>query len=383
MTVRHVFQYTVVILLTLFAAYVLLLSQSILIDLLVAILIASAIRPLVARLIDWHVPQGAAILLVYLVIGIVVFTVMILVFPPVIHQVSYYLENEDRLALQIIRTQQHIEQFIRSAGGGEVSLAESNEIVQGVRDVTGQVRGAAPNMVDDVGQTLGEIVLIVVLGAYWLTSRYKAINFITELFPAKQRIKVQNIMDEIEFTLGGYVRSVVKIGIIIGAINFAILVALGVPNAPLIGVIIGVATTIPMIGGFLGGLIAVLLTFVQSTDDSLTVAVVAFLVQLLESYVISPRFTSRAVRLDPLLVITYSMIGFAILGIMGAWIAVPLMSIVHILVNYTVINPHIENVRLFRIENGLILMNQPIEDLGEVVRENGEVILPERNLLPK
>lgn len=383
MTVRQVFQFTVVILLTLFAAYILLLSRSILIDLLVAVLIASAIRPLVGRLVDWRVPPGIAILLVYLIIGVTVFAIAILVFPPVINEVSYYLENEDRLALQIIRAQHRIEDAIASMGGGEITLARPDEVVDGVRSATSQVRGTAPNMAEDVGNTLGEMVLIVVLGAYWLTSRHKAINFITQLFPAKQRIKVQNIVDEIEFTLGGYVRSVIMIGVIIGGINFIILTLLGVPNAPLIGVIIGVATTVPMIGGFLGGAIAVLLTLVQAPNDSLTVALVAFLVQVLESYVVSPRLTSRAVQLDPLLVMTYSMIGFAVLGIMGAWIAVPFMSMIHILVNYTIINPHIENVRLFRIENGLIVMNQPVQDLDELVRDSTEAAVPERNLIVK
>lgn len=383
MTVRQIFQYTIVILLTLFATYILLLSRSIIIDLFVAILIASAIRPLVARLADLHVPQSLAIILVYLIIGIGTFTVAILVFPPVINEVSYYLENEDRFSLRIIEAQHRIEEVISELNGGEVTLAEPSEIVKSVREFTAQVRDTAPNMVDDVGSMLGEMLLIVVMGAYWLTSRPRAINFITQLFPAQQHIRVQNIVDEIEYTLGGYVRSVVMIGIIIGTINFVILTLLGVPNAALIGVIIGVTTTIPMIGGFLGGAIAVLLTLVQSTDDTLTVALVAFLVQLLESYVISPRLTSRAVHLNPLLVMTYSMIGFGILGFMGAWIAVPFMSMIHILVNYTIINPHIENVRLFRIENGLIVMNQPVDDVHDVVRENGETLLPETSILTK
>ncbi len=383
MTARQVFRYTVVILLTLLATYILVRSRGIIIDLLVAILIASAIRPLVARLIAWHIPDALAIVAVYLVIGISTFTVAILVFPPVINEVSYYLENEDRLALQIIHAQQRVEDTISNLGGGEVSLAEPSEVVQSVRDLIAQGRGMAPNMVEGVGNTLAEAVLIVVLGAYWLTSRHKAIHFITQLFPAQQHIKVQNIIDEIEYTLGGYVRSVIMVGIVIGSLNFIILMLLGVPNAPLIGVIIGVTTTIPMIGGFLGGVIAVLLTLVQSTDDTLTVAVVAFLMQIVESYLISPRLTSRAVKLDPLLVITYSMIGFAVLGIMGAWIAVPFMSVIHILANYTIVNPHIENVRLFRIENGLILMNQPVENTDEIASETGEIVVAERNLLPK
>ena len=69
MTAQKTFISTLVVIFTLIGAYVLFLSIRILIVLLIAIIVASAIRPAVLRLKKWHIPEGIAILLVYLLIA--------------------------------------------------------------------------------------------------------------------------------------------------------------------------------------------------------------------------------------------------------------------------------------------------------------------------
>ena len=65
MTARDAFKATLVVLATLVAAYVLFLNREIIIVLLFAIIIASAVRPIVMRLTRWRVPEALAVLLVY------------------------------------------------------------------------------------------------------------------------------------------------------------------------------------------------------------------------------------------------------------------------------------------------------------------------------
>src|SRR5262245_29025934 len=128
MSVQQTFRNTVTVILTLAAAYVLLLSARILIVLLIAIIVASAIRPAVLRLEKWRFPEAIAILIVYLIIGILLLLLSAGVLPPVVSQFTGYLNNEQGLASRIITAQNWFEQQLANATGHEVTLFNEDAI---------------------------------------------------------------------------------------------------------------------------------------------------------------------------------------------------------------------------------------------------------------
>ena len=370
MTAQQVFKATFIILLMLTCAYVLAISARILIVLVVAVIIASAVRPIVTRLTLWRVPEGIAIALVYFTLAALILVLSVAVLPPVVNQVVQYIENDSRLAFQIIRAQRWVEQMISNVTDSEVSLVAPEEIRTAVTNSVVQVRRLMPSVLDNLGGTLGEAVLIFVMGAYWLTSHKKATAFITELATPRYREKSQRVIEEVEETMGGYVRGVVTIATIVGALNFIPMQLLGVPNALTLSFIIAVMTIIPMIGGLIGGLIAVFLTLIAAPVQYVPVVlIVFFVVQQLENYFLSPRIMANRVGLDPLLVIVYTAIGFVLFGILGALIAVPIMGSIHILIQYLVIEPHKENLQSFQNENGYAILKPTVNEKPVVVTE--------------
>lgn len=72
---------------------------------------------------------------------------------------------------------------------------------------------------------------------------------------------------------------------------------------------------------------------------------IAFIIQQIEAYYLAPRIMAEQANLDPLLVIVYTAIGFVIFGIVGALVAVPVMSAVHILLLHLVIEPYAQSLR--------------------------------------
>src|SRR5688500_10387067 len=98
MTPQKTFISTVIVILTLTAAYILFVSARILIVLVIAIIIASAMRPAVLRLQKWRIPEGIAIFLIYFLIGASLFILGSIVLPPAISQFSAYVNNEQGLA---------------------------------------------------------------------------------------------------------------------------------------------------------------------------------------------------------------------------------------------------------------------------------------------
>jgi len=354
MTATQTFRNTIIILLTLLSAYVIVISAEIVIVLLMAIIIASALRPLVTGLTKQRVPMSAAILVVYTTLAIIVLLLGLVVIPPIANQITDYIENDWRLAWRIIRAQRWVEGIISDVTNhDDVSLVAPDEIREAVSQFVTQIRAALPSMLNDIGTTLGQAVLIVVMGAYWLTSHEKATEYIKQLSPIRYRDNVQQVIDEVEDTMGSYVRGMITISAIVGLLNFTAMQIAGIPNALTLAFIIAITTIIPMIGGLIGGVLVVLITLVASPEYILGVIAITFIVQQIEAYYLGPRIMSDRVGLDPLLVILYTSVGFVMFGIVGALIAVPIMGTVHILLLYLVIEPYREKFNPLETEDGL------------------------------
>src|SRR5215472_11378 len=101
MTTQQAVRITLAVLVTLAVAYALYLSLNILIVLLIAMIVASAIRPAVVGLTKRRIPQALAILLVYGLLAIALFTLSAIIVPPIANQLTGYIANDQRLTDQI------------------------------------------------------------------------------------------------------------------------------------------------------------------------------------------------------------------------------------------------------------------------------------------
>lgn len=344
MTITNIFKATLVVLLTLLGAVIIVNGARIILVLVIGIIIASAVRPIITRMTRWRIPEGIAIVSVYLVLGVVIIGISIAVIPPVVNQLVTYLENDNMLSYRIITAQRLVEDLISDVAQDEVSLVAPEQIREAVADFVVQVRRVMPNMLNDIGGSLGDAVLIFVFGAYWLTSANKATLFMTQITPPDYREKVLHVINEVETTMGSYVRGVVTVASIVAVLNFAVLTVLNVPNAFTIAFIIGVTTIIPMIGGLIGGIGATFITLVSAPQYVPIVFITFVVIQQIESYVLSPRIMGDSVGMDPLLIILYTSVGFLLYGIVGALIAVPIMGTLHILFFRFIIEPYHEEI---------------------------------------
>ncbi len=361
MTTQQAFRNTLVVLLTLAAAYVLLTSIRFIIVLLIAIIIASALRPLVVRLMSWRVPEGLAILLVYLITAAGFFLLTVAVTGPVVNRFGNYLENEWLLARRVLIAQSWIENTLTQLTGSEVTLAEPQAVEEATNELLSNLRATVPGMIGSIGGTVGEAVLVIVMGVYWLTSRDKAIEFVTSLFSGRYRERVLTVINEIESALGTYLRGMILVALFVGTANFAILSLLGIPNAATMGFIIGIFTLLPVVGGFLGGGLSTLIAALGSPLHGAVVFATFVAVQQVEAHFLTPRTMSRSVGLDPLLIFVAVFAGFTLFGVVGAVIAVPVVGAIGILLHYLVIEPRVTKVE-YKTEKGAVLLQESVTE---------------------
>ncbi len=358
MTAQQVFRNTVIILATLALAYVLVLSARIFVVVLIAILIASALRPTIIRLTRLRVPQGLAILLVYAMLLGLIITLLIGVLPPVFSQISRYIQNDWQLASRLIAAQNWFMNFANTNLGANISPIDADEIQRAVGIMVDEFTLSAPRLATELGGVVGESILAFVIGVYWLTSHDSAVNFLLQMFPLRHREEVKATIDEIETSLGNYVRGVVLVASFVGIANCAILTLLRVPNAATLGFIIGVTTMLPVIGGFLGGGLATIMALLINPLHALFTLGTFVGVQQIETHYLTPRVMSRSVGIDPILVIVAVFVGFALGGVIGAILAVPIVGIFYIVFRRWVIEPRKASVTPYTIQDGLIVLNQ-------------------------
>ncbi|MEM9951655.1 MAG: AI-2E family transporter [Chloroflexota bacterium] len=342
--IRQVFKATVVVIATVFGAYVIFTGAEIILTLLLAIIIASAVRPALAHLNRLHIPEGISIILIYGVLAIFVIFVFFVILPPMFNQFALYIEQDWRLASRIIQAQQFVEIYLSDVTNEDITLVSSNQIEEAVAVFLVQFRSILPRLLQNAGSLLVGGILIFIMGAYWLTAHDQAKNFLLELVSPKYREQTSTIIDKIEITMGRYVRGIVIISAIVGVLVFVPLYVLDVPNSLTLAFIIGVLTMIPVVGGMVGGAIAFLLTLTIEPEKAIIVLIVYLIVNQIENYLLQPRIMSGEVGLNPLLVIIYTSIGFLLSGFIGALVAVPAMGAVHILLEHLVIIPHRKKV---------------------------------------
>ncbi len=357
MTARDAFRITLVVLATIAMVYVVLLNIEIVIALLLAVVLAAAVRPIILKLQSWRVPSGLAVLIVFGGLGITLVLLLALVLPPVVTQLSGYLQNDDRLAARIIIAQNWLQQTIFRLTGTEVTLADAETIRAAIDDLVRSINRGMPSLFGSIGSVIGYAILVVVMGLYWLGSYQKAINYVTSLFRLRDRESVESIILKIESMMGTYVRGIVTVATIVGVLNFIILTIFNVPNAVTLAFIIGFTTILPVIGGFLGGGLATFLALLTSPLHAVITFASFVAVQQLETHYLTPRTMARSIGVDPILVILGVFFGFTLYGVVGAILSIPVLGTLYLLIRFFIIEPRLSSVQAYQMEGNAVLLD--------------------------
>ena len=343
-------------------AAVVLISYKILLVLLMSILVASALRPVIQRLQRWRLTQNAAVLLVYLVVGGIGLALLAAIMPPMINRFALYLQNEYLLSSRILAGLMYVETLLAQITGTPVDLGlDADAVREAVDAFLLELNTSAPMLLNLVLTYVGAFLLVLVMGWYWITSRDTAFEFLTALVPISHRARLAAIVEEIEVTLGAYLRGILTISFTVGSLSFIPLLLMGIPNAAVISFLYGLATTVPIIGGFIGVILATAVGLLTSPATAVKVLLVTVALQQFEEYVLSPRVMAQSVEFNPILVILFISMGFALNGLTGALLAVPVAGSLAIMLKHLVLEPR-QQVMAETSKSGMLIA--PLKNNG-------------------
>lgn len=297
-----------IFLLSLWVTYLIL---DLLILLFVALILTSALAPLVDFFVRLKMPKALGIVITYIIILIIMGGILAILLPPLIEQSDRMINSLPPLLAEkfnIANIDQTIfQQFANySTNIFSFSLALFNNIIM--------------------------VIFLLVLTFYLLLERENLEIRGSNLFVGKEK-RVQGLIVKIEDKLGSWFRGQLFLSAIIAAFTYIGLFVLNLPYALPLAILAGLMEVVPVIGPIVASLPAIALAFTISPVLAGGTAAMYFIIQQMENHIIVPQVMKRAVGLNPLIVILAIAVGSRLLGIGGAFLAVPIVVVVQILLD--------------------------------------------------
>jgi predicted PurR-regulated permease PerM len=152
------------------------------------------------------------------------------------------------------------------------------------------------------------------------------------LLPEESRPRWERVGYDIYKTVGGYVTGNLLISLIAGASITIVLLALGVPYAVALGLLVAILDLIPLAGATVAGIIVVVVAFLHSVPAGIIVLVFFIVYQQLENHFLQPVIYGRTVQLSPLAVLVSVLVGAELAGILGALAAIPVAGAIQVII---------------------------------------------------
>jgi predicted PurR-regulated permease PerM len=172
-----------------------------------------------------------------------------------------------------------------------------------------------------------QVVLIAIASAYVLYDFPRLTANVRRFVPVRYRALYGDLTAKADRAIGGYLRGQVLIAITLGFLIWVGLTLVGVPLATAISVLAAVFNLVPYLGPIVATVPAVLLGFTVSPLTALLALIVFLAVNQVEGHVLSPLILGRSTDLHPLTVLVSILVGVGFLGLLGAFVAVPVVAL--------------------------------------------------------
>jgi predicted PurR-regulated permease PerM len=296
----------------------------------VAITFGEGIRPLVDWLEHHHIPRPVAVLSIYAAIAVIVLGLLFLLFAPLTRQLVDFVLNVPTYLQRAVSLLAEFQQRLSASQQAQQVLQAIQTQVSNLVSSAADVLIATPVLMADVAFKAIELYL---MAFFWLTAATPLKAFVVGTFPPNLRPRAAEVIAELGYKLGGHVRAVAVNMVAIAVLSGAGLLVLGIPYPLLLAFVAGLAETLPLLGPWLAGGFAVLVTlFTGGTIQAGEVVGLYLLIHLIEGNTLVPYVTYRMTELNPLATIAAISAGGGMLGVVGAVLGVPVALVIQVLV---------------------------------------------------
>jgi len=198
---------------------------------------------------------------------------------------------------------------------------------------------AAPSYLAPAIRWAFAVFAVVLLAFYWSLQEDRTIRWLLLLVPVSFRDDAAGLIEAMEAKVGAYIRGQVILCGIVGVMSVVAYWIVGLPYATVLGLLAGVLEALPYLGPILAAVPPLLVALTTDPSQVWWVLLASIVIQQVESYVLVPRVMDESVGVNPVVTLL-AIAGFAaLLGWVGAVLAIPLAAIIQLFIERYVLSP--------------------------------------------
>ena len=218
-----------------------------------------------------------------------------------------------------------------------------NQVIQNIKEldlkqffqfdkIVGYVSGAISAVFSVV-----DIFIALIVSIYILTQRSEIMQFLrklaTAIFPKKTYNHLGKYFDDSNTIFFKFIASQFMDAVIVGILVSIALTIMGVKYSVVLGFFIGLFNMIPYFGAIIATVLSAIITIITGgLSQAIWMLIVVIILQQIDANIINPKIVGKSLKISPLLVIFSVTIGGAFFGVLGMFLAVPVIAVVKILV---------------------------------------------------
>lgn len=279
-----------------------------------------------------RLPRAAAILVVYLLVGGVLYASAQLLIPQLWDQVTQLTTN---LPEYIASASSSVNTTIRDASRWmrhanlsrsvqDYLIAQTSNLAQAILPwLQAHLLGVLAYL-----QYIPWLVLVPIMSFFMLKDGSAFGEKVVDMMPNdKLRKRVRWLMLDMSKTIAAYIRAQLTSCIVISLLVTIGLAIIGAPYAVLLGILAGILEFIPLAGPLISALLIVGLTGVYSIKTALVAAIFLAVLRLVQDYIIYPRIIGEGIKMPPFLVIIAILAGAEVAGLLGIFLSIPVVGL--------------------------------------------------------
>ncbi|MCU0259508.1 MAG: AI-2E family transporter [Ilumatobacteraceae bacterium] len=223
--------------------------------------------------------------------------------------------------------------FLNDTFGTEI---DADEVIEAYRDPDGAVQTFIRSQQDEAFRlsvaavnVLFQLLTVLLFSFYLVADGPKLRRAICRRLRPERQAQVLQAWELAITKTGGYLYSRALLALLSAFFHWIVFQSLGIPAPIALAIWVGfVSQFLPVVGTYLAGVLPVVVTLLESPGKALIVVIFIVVYQQIENYLFAPRITARTLELHPAIAFGAALGGAAVLGPVGAILALPAVAMV-------------------------------------------------------
>ena len=297
--------------------------------LLVAIMLAAVMDPIV----DWFekkkIPRSVTVVFLYAVIFLILAVLLLAIIPPVIIEVRGMADNFGGFWKKVVSSFDAL-RSISARYGLETSFQSS---IDALNDA---LSGSFANLFSTVTGALSGIVsffIMLVISFFLVVEKDSIRDIVNSILPKRHHEYVGSMLIKMQNKVGQWLIGQLVLMLFIGVLSYIGLLVFGVKYALLLAVLAGVFEIVPYLGPVAAAIPAVFFAAVDSPTKGILILAYYLVIQRVEHMVLVPKIMQKTTGLNPIMVILALAVGFAVGGVFGGLLSIPVAAALNALLS--------------------------------------------------